>query len=98
MMMRWRRIVQRPWRVITGQKVQPKPAGLVFVAFVLWALGRGSVFAWGLSLLWSLFVLVDRCRDWSWHIWVRRRHLVVRRPPAAHDSRLAVGSALTVDA
>jgi hypothetical protein len=44
--------------VITGQKIQPRAAALVFVALILWALGRGSMFAWGLSLLWNAVLLL----------------------------------------
>ncbi len=42
--------------VASGGKVQPKAAALLFVALVLWGLARGSVLAWGLSLLWSGFL------------------------------------------
>jgi hypothetical protein len=45
--------------VVTGQKLEPKLGGLAIVGLILWALARGSLFAWGLSLLWNLFLLLS---------------------------------------
>lgn len=43
--------------LLQGEPIHPKPAGLAFVALLLWALARGSVLSWGLLLLWNVFVV-----------------------------------------